>query len=134
VICKRCGAVFCVDMQEDSFYLSRGRVLYCSKMCKKKSRPSHRIEKQALGGNPRKIRRQVRRLRLRDGDNCHLCGLPIDFSIADANDPMRCSRDHVVPRGLGGDLTVANMRLAHRRCNTERDQELLAAEGTLCER
>jgi 5-methylcytosine-specific restriction endonuclease McrA len=118
--------VFCVDAQEDSFYLSGDRVLYCSKRCKSRSRPSHRTEKRALGGNPKKIRKQVAFMRRRDGDGCHLCGLPIDFGITDINDPMHCSRDHVVPRALGGDVTVANMRLAHRKCNTEKGQELPA--------
>lgn len=133
MICERCGTVFCVDTQEDSFYLSGGRVLYCSKLCKRKAQPNWR-KLRHKGGNPRKIRNQVAYMRRRDGDNCHLCGQPIDFTITDVNDPMRYSRDHVVPRVLGGGGTVANMRLAHRQCNTERGQELLIAEGTPCER
>jgi 5-methylcytosine-specific restriction endonuclease McrA len=69
---------------------------------------------------PGTVRRQVAILRERYGDNCWLCALPIDFAITDANDPMRYSRDHVVPRVLGGGSTVANMRLAHRQCNSRR--------------
>lgn len=126
MVCTRCGTVFCVDAQEDSFYLSRGRVLYCSKRCKKRAQPGDRKHRQELGGNPRKIRKQVAFMRWRDGDDCYLCGLPIDFGITDVTDPMHCSRDHVVPRALGGDVTVANMRLAHRQCNTEKGQELPA--------
>ena len=126
MICERCGTVFCVDLESDGYWLARSRVRHCSKLCKRKSRPSH------LGrhGNrkPRLIRNQVTALRRRDGDDCWLCGLPIDFSVTDLNDPMRYSRDHVTPRGLGGESTVANMRLAHRLCNTERDQKLAALQ------
>ena len=124
VICQRCGTVFCVDTGTDAFYLSPHCVLYCSKLCKRKSRPSHLKHKRELTKRPAKIRSQVRTLRRRDGDNCWLHGLPINFGITDNNDPMHCSRDHVVPRTLGGDLAVVNMRLAHRQCNTEKGQEL----------
>lgn len=125
--CARCGTVFCVDAMEDSFYLSPHRVRYCSKVCNRKGRPSFRPEKRALRVRPGAMRRQVRRLRERDGDGCYLCGLLIDFTITDVNDPMHYSRDHVVPRALGGGPTLANVRLAHRRCNTEKGRELPAA-------
>lgn len=127
MICKRCGTVFCVDNETDAFYLSPDSVLYCSKVCKRKSQPSHQEHKKALNGNPRKIRRTISNLRQRDGDGCWLCLRPIDFTITDINDAMHHSRDHVIPRSLGGSLTLANMRLAHRKCNIEKGRELLAA-------
>jgi 5-methylcytosine-specific restriction endonuclease McrA len=104
-------------------------VLYCSKSCKSKSQPKHRKHKRELTRNPAKARRQLAFLRRRDGDNCWLCLRPIDFTITADDDPMHYSRDHVVPRALGGDLGVANMRLAHRRCNAGRDLGLLIAQG-----
>jgi 5-methylcytosine-specific restriction endonuclease McrA len=70
--------------------------------------------------SPATVQRQVRSLRRRYGDDCWLCGLPIDFSITDAAHPMRFSRDHVVPRSLGGVSTLGNLRLAHRQCNSTR--------------
>jgi 5-methylcytosine-specific restriction endonuclease McrA len=125
VVCARCGTVFCVDLESDAFWLSRSAVLYCSKRCKKRSQPGFPKHKRELRKRPGKIRAQVAFMRRRDGDDCHLCGLPIDFGITDANDPMHCSRDHVVPRALvGDDGTTANMRLAHRHCNTKKGQEL----------
>ena len=121
--CKRCGTVFCVDTEEDCFYLSPARVLYCSKACKKRAQPGDPKQRRELAASPRKVRRQVAFLRKRDGDDCWLCLLPIDFAIADINDPMHCSRDHVVPRAAGGGRGVSNMRLAHRHCNARRGQE-----------
>lgn len=124
MICARCGTVFCVEREDDQFWLCNSHVLYCSPRCKKRSQAGEAKHRKELGGSPRKIRRQVTFIRKRDGDNCWLCGLPIDFEIADHNDPMHCSRDHVIPRGRGGDLSIANMRLAHRKCNTERGHRI----------
>jgi 5-methylcytosine-specific restriction endonuclease McrA len=64
--------------------------------------------------------RQVRVLRRRDGDDCWLCGYVIDFTIKDDDDPWHWSRDHFIPRSLGGPSTVENMRLAHKWCNSHR--------------
>src|ERR1700733_10969263 len=113
MICVRCGAVFCVDLESDAYWLGPTRVRHCSKVCRKKARPNYRALRHK-SRNPAKIRRQVAALRRRDGDDCWLCSLLIDFTITDINDPMRYSRDHLVPQSLGGDGTVANMRLAHR--------------------
>lgn len=49
---------------------------------------------------------------LRDGGTCHLCG--------DWVHPADASRDHVRPRSRGGKTTWANIRLAHRQCNSWR--------------
>lgn len=76
--------------------------------------------------SPAIVRRQVAFLRRRDGDYCHLCKELIDFTIADTDDPMHYSRDHLVPRALGGANTVENKRLAHRGCNSARDLTPLA--------
>lgn len=128
MICARCGTVFCVDLESDAFWLSSGSVLYCSKMCKKRAQPGDRKHRRELNQNPRKVRRQVAFMRRRDGDDCYLCGFPIDFGIGDINDPMHYSRDHVIPRALGGERGEANMRLVHRRCNAEKGQALPAAD------
>ena len=70
--------------------------------------------------NPRIVRSQIAALRRRDGDDCWICGQPIDFTITDLNDPMSRSRDHVIPRAAGGPDTIGNKRLAHRKCNCDR--------------
>jgi 5-methylcytosine-specific restriction endonuclease McrA len=71
---------------------------------------------------------RVTRLRKRDGDGCWLCLSPIDFSLPSA-DQMSRSVDHVIPRSLGGPDREWNRRLAHRKCNAER--EWLSPESLL---
>ncbi len=64
-----------------------------------------------------KVRRALRR---RDGDNCWICGIPMDFSAPAGRTPLSVTRDHVIERGKGGRNTMANQRLAHAKCNNER--------------
>jgi hypothetical protein len=120
VTCKRCGTVFCDDMESDAYWLSCSRRRHCSKACQKREQPGNRRRRRELNQAPRRVRRQVALLRERDGDDCWLCHLPIDFTVEDINDPMRYSRDHVVPRAAGGDRGTGNMKLAHRKCNSSR--------------
>jgi hypothetical protein len=51
-------------------------------------------------------------VRERDGDDCSVCLLPIDFTRppGTAGGP---SLEHVVPRAAGGKTVLANLRLAH---------------------
>lgn len=37
------------------------------------------------------------------------------------NAPLAASIDHVIPLSVGGDNTRANVQLAHRRCNTAKN-------------
>ena len=55
-------------------------------------------------------RRTEAALRARDGDGCWLCTRPIDVGLA--------SIEHVLPRSLGGNDALDNLRLCHRDCNT----------------
>lgn len=48
----------------------------------------------------------------RDGGECHLCEEPVSRDQA--------TMDHVIPASLGGPHTRANVRLAHRSCNSSR--------------
>jgi 5-methylcytosine-specific restriction endonuclease McrA len=70
-----------------------------------------RFEEQALGPRRGRRKRRVRALLARDGDLCWLCGKPLD---GDA------TLDHVVPRSKGGSDALANLKLAHGRCNHRR--------------
>ena len=49
----------------------------------------------------------------RDGSRCHICGRKVRQKDA--------SMDHLVPISLGGTHEPANVRLAHRRCNHQRN-------------
>lgn len=54
------------------------------------------------------------------GRTCWLCGQPIDLNL-DARDPMSWTADHVDPLSHGGaEVDLANLRPAHRRCNSSR--------------
>lgn len=48
----------------------------------------------------------------RDGRICHLCSKPVDRQQA--------TMDHVIPVSKGGPHTRANVKLAHRGCNTRK--------------
>ena len=63
---------------------------------------------RSLSGRQRKRLTQV--IYDRDAGICHLCRLPVRREDA--------SVDHVIPLSKGGPSTMANLKLAHRRCNS----------------
>jgi 5-methylcytosine-specific restriction endonuclease McrA len=48
--------------------------------------------------------------------NCHICGLPIDYTLPYL-DPGEFVVDHLVPLKREGPDTIANKAAAHRACN-----------------
>jgi 5-methylcytosine-specific restriction endonuclease McrA len=55
------------------------------------------------------------------GQPCWLCGYPVDLTLDMQRHPLGSSVDEVIPRSHGGDSTdLANLRHAHRICNTSR--------------
>lgn len=79
--------------------------------------------------NPRRTyRRDVLRGRVRAmGEPCHICGLPIDYSLP-ARHPLSYELDEVVPVSKGGDpASLANCRPAHRCCNQWRSDRGMPA-------
>jgi hypothetical protein len=69
----------------------------------------------------RQKRNKIKRVRARDGDNCWLCCMPIDFTLP-YGDLMCVSLDHYVPRKWGGKNGEPNMKLAHATCNSQREK------------
>lgn len=67
----------------------------------------------------RKVASKRRRVIEVWGMTCHLCGGACSLSVSPRH-PLYLTLDHVVPRSLGGDDTIANLRPAHLRCNTSR--------------
>ncbi len=59
----------------------------------------------------------------RDGWVCWLCGGKVAADDGRAG-PWAPSVDHVVPKARGGGNAAANLRLAHRRCNSRRGSRL----------
>lgn len=59
----------------------------------------------------------------RDRGICHICGKRVN-SLQDA------SRDHIIPRHLGGTngINGSNLALAHRQCNARKGHNVFRAE------
>lgn len=58
---------------------------------------------------------------VRDGWQCRLCHQPVEWWRRNP-DPLMATIDHILPASQGGRRINANLRLAHRICNTLRDQ------------
>jgi len=78
----------------------------------------HRARQGGNEGLDSKAYRQARRALRSLRRPCHICGHPIDYTLA-APDPMSFSADHLVPRSLGGAL-LGPMDAAHLSCNSRR--------------
>ena len=55
----------------------------------------------------------------RDKYKCHICRKRVNMQL-EYNDKYSATMDHLIPLSLGGDHTYANMRLAHRTCNSSK--------------
>lgn len=66
------------------------------------------------------LKSKVKKIWLRDGNNCWLCKQPLDSSLA-PDHKMRTSVDHVIPRKWGGSNELSNLKLAHQNCNSSRE-------------
>lgn len=75
------------------------------------------------------LRNRHRRILTRRGDDCHLCGEPIDYGITDHLHPLSFQIDHIVPIARGGLDELSNLASSHRRCNRERGDKLLSEMG-----
>lgn len=74
--------------------------------------------------NPRRAnghrRDELRRWLRSQGAPCHICGLPIDYSLP-AGHPMSFEVDEIIPVSRGGSpLDRDNVAPAHRICNQKR--------------
>ncbi len=68
-----------------------------------------------------------KRIRKRDGDNCHWCGEPMEFvMIPGTYSPRFATIEHIVPLNAGGTDDFSNIALAHCECNYARNQEQAA--------
>lgn len=56
---------------------------------------------------------------------CHICGLPIDYTIQDPHDPRHFECDELLPVSRGGSATdKGNVGAAHRYCNEWRGNRM----------
>ena len=75
-----------------------------------------------LRRSSKSVRHQRKRLRARDGDDCHWCGRPMLFAGPDVphNHPDRASLEHIISLADGGTYDDSNCALAHAACNYDR--------------
>ena len=112
--CPDCGA----------FYFSIGKV--CKDCAKKRdNRYSTRKKDLKKKGSYTKESKLIsaRTLYKRDNGICWICGGKCDID-ADPNSDWYPSVDHIMPQSLGGKDTLDNVRLAHRKCNTIRSNNV----------
>jgi 5-methylcytosine-specific restriction endonuclease McrA len=55
----------------------------------------------------------------RDSWTCHICGEPIDPTLA-CPDRMAGVCDHIIPRYYGGQSALDNLAAAHNGCNSRK--------------
>lgn len=79
-----------------------------------------RDPRQANGNARRKLRARLRA----EGRPCHICGMPIDYTLP-PGDPWSFEVDEIVPVSRGGSpYDYANVDAAHRICNQRRGNRM----------
>ena len=125
--CKWCGDLFIPD------YGTRMRS-YCSVSCGDHAARAIRAATNRIRNAKTTIKNEhglrcnpisVKRLWIRDGGRCALCGKPVDINLSRGGpskrpDMMCATRDHIVPISHGGEHTWENVQLAHFMCNSKR--------------
>jgi len=115
----------CLQCGSDSHF----RQKYCSKKCQQKA--VRQTEKSKITRRAASRRRRARKRNVfhqtvyleivakRDNYKCHICRkqVKMDLHVLDNQAP---TLDHLIPLSLGGDHTYANIRLAHRICNSKK--------------
>ncbi len=98
---------------------------YCSHDCYLQSDQAKLIKRQ--GRHRRRARMHNARVEAidpskiakRDKYKCHICRRRVNMNL-DVQDSYSPTMDHLIPISLGGDHTYANIRLAHRICNSRK--------------
>lgn len=124
VACRYCGKEF--DSRRGARYCSTP----CRQLAEKNVENIHnrrRVLKTTI-----KLTRGIRinpisikRIWIRDGGKCKICGKPVDINLSRGGygkkmDMMCATVDHIVPLACGGEHTMENVRLAHLICNSKR--------------
>lgn len=116
--CKECGK---------HFTSTRNKATFCSNECscrfenrRKETTRRSRIVKNGKVNWDISIERLIKR----DGLKCYLCEEDVIIKV-DSNHDYYPSIEHVVPVSKGGTHTWDNVRLAHRKCNYIKSDELI---------
>lgn len=110
---RRCGSLSCLAL------VVAPRV-YCAECSLERQRARYR-RKNAVRRGAAGVGQMLTIDALGDRDRwrCHLCRRKVDRTLTSPH-PMSPTFDHLVPISDGGTDDPANLRLAHRRCNSSR--------------
>lgn len=109
--CPQCGA-FYFGFEKDKFCS-----VQCKEKCQKRNINRYKETKRKKCRTEESKYINLEAVYKRDKGVCWLCGKPCDITL-DSNDNYYPSIDHVFPIAKGGKDTWDNVRLAHRICNT----------------
>lgn len=65
----------------------------------------------------------IEQLKSRDGDSCFICKSPFVEE--------QPTIDHWIPKAVGGSDEIENLRITHRKCNTDKADRIPNPDGTL---
>lgn len=107
-MCRNCGKVF----------LSSKTGKFCSYYCSNSYNGAIKRHRRRHGYKGEKI--SILYLYKRDGGICQLCGKKVPERLLGKSQthPDSPTIDHIIPTSLGGTHTKNNVQLAHRRCNS----------------
>lgn len=116
--CILCETPFVLEAREPTGRKGGAYDFFCSDTCRRRANVAKVARRNALKkGTPDAERFTLDEIYVRDEATCHLCR-------------EHCSRidatvDHLIPLIKGGPHTRANVKLAHRSCNSRKKDRLL---------
>lgn len=116
--CKECGK------HKEVTYR---RKVFCSDECNRKyewRRKEVKRRKKIKANGEVHWDISIERLLKRDGSTCYLCG-ENTIKGEDTNHELYPSIEHVIPIAKGGTHTWDNVKIAHRRCNWEKRDDII---------
>ena len=130
--CKECGVQFKKHCTKQDFCTRKCKFKYQKRIDKenKDSLCQERKAKQAERQKVKPIQKSnmgisLMELYKKDSGICHICGEPTDLNdtyFNRRNKPITGASyptiDHILPQSKGGETTWDNVRLAHKRCNS----------------
>lgn len=130
-VCKECGQTFsyrtyCMleGVPEDNI----SKVVFCSDRCRRR----HTSRLHSRGKHIRRAKKYgveydrsvtLEKLIEKKGLSCSICGLTCFYS-GDSNADLYPSIDHIIPLSRGGGHTWENVQVAHRICNTIKNDQV----------
>lgn len=115
----------CQECHSDAHFRQR----YCSTKCRQKAQrrtETYKAHQRAASRRRRARKRKAHNetvylevIAQRDKYKCHICRKHVKMNL-DNTDKYSPTMDHLIPLSFGGDHTYANIRLAHRTCNSSK--------------